>query len=117
MPVGSVLNLNYRVASGKARDERAGAPSLPGRTFAGLQVMGAGQSPTDRAKPPGSDAGRSGPAAPDQSDLLGFLAISFMAGLFALLTPCVCPMIPVTIAFFTKHAEVSRKRSIIMAGT
>lgn len=33
-----------------------------------------------------------------------FLATAFGAGLIALLTPCVFPMIPVTLAFFTKQA-------------
>jgi thiol:disulfide interchange protein len=33
-----------------------------------------------------------------------FLATAFFAGLVALLTPCVFPMIPVTLAFFTKQA-------------
>ncbi len=33
--------------------------------------------------------------------LWGFLLISFVAGLAALLTPCVFPMIPMTVSFFT----------------
>ncbi len=36
--------------------------------------------------------------------MLQFLATAFGAGLIALLTPCVFPMIPVTLAFFTKQA-------------
>jgi thiol:disulfide interchange protein DsbD len=39
----------------------------------------------------------------DQS-LLPFLLAAFGAGLLALVTPCVFPMIPVTLAFFTKQA-------------
>lgn len=44
----------------------------------------------------------------------GFLSIfflGFLGGLIALLTPCVFPMIPVTVSFFTKRAE-SRKQAI-----
>jgi thiol:disulfide interchange protein DsbD len=37
--------------------------------------------------------------------LLGFLLIAALAALGALLTPCVFPMIPVTMSFFTKQAE------------
>ncbi len=33
--------------------------------------------------------------------LLGFLLIAFFAGLAALITPCVFPMIPMTVSFFT----------------
>ncbi|MBS1557898.1 MAG: LptF/LptG family permease [Bacteroidetes bacterium] len=36
----------------------------------------------------------------DQS-LLGFFLLAFIAGLAALLTPCVFPMIPMTVSFFT----------------
>lgn len=38
-----------------------------------------------------------------QKGLWGFLALAAMAGLLALLTPCVFPMIPVTVAFFSKQ--------------
>jgi thiol:disulfide interchange protein DsbD len=36
-----------------------------------------------------------------QGSLLGFFVLSFLAGLAALLTPCVFPMIPMTVSFFT----------------
>jgi thiol:disulfide interchange protein len=38
---------------------------------------------------------------PQEKSLLGFLLISFFAGLAALITPCVFPMIPMTVSFFT----------------
>ncbi len=38
---------------------------------------------------------------PQAKSLLGFLLISFLAGLAALITPCVFPMIPMTVSFFT----------------
>jgi len=38
---------------------------------------------------------------PAGKSLLGFLLISFLAGLAALITPCVFPMIPMTVSFFT----------------
>ena len=42
--------------------------------------------------------------------------VAFIAGLAALLTPCVFPMIPITVSFFSKFSEVSLRRSAIMAG-
>jgi len=36
-----------------------------------------------------------------QSSFLGFFLLAFFAGLAALLTPCVFPMIPMTVSFFT----------------
>lgn len=52
-----------------------------------------------------SDDGTGGTAtaAPAES-LVPFLLAAFGAGLLALVTPCVFPMIPVTLAFFTKQA-------------
>ena len=47
----------------------------------------------------------------DQSSLWGFLFIAFIAGLLALITPCVFPMVPMTVSFFM-HSEKSRARSI-----
>jgi len=41
----------------------------------------------------------------DESDIGGFLFISLIMGFAALLTPCVFPMIPITISFFLKRGE------------
>tara|TARA_R110000868_G_scaffold96263_4_gene264795 strand:- start:1830 stop:3845 length:2016 start_codon:yes stop_codon:yes gene_type:complete len=46
--------------------------------------------------------------------LLTFFFVSFGAGLVALLTPCVFPMIPMTVSFFTK-SNTSRKKGIAQA--
>ena len=40
-------------------------------------------------------------AANDPYSLLSFMLIAFLAGLTALLTPCVFPMIPMTVTYFT----------------
>ncbi|MEA5138930.1 protein-disulfide reductase DsbD family protein [Arcicella rigui] len=42
------------------------------------------------------------PAVPEQS-LFAFFWVAFGAGLLALLTPCVYPLIPMTVSFFTKQ--------------
>jgi len=36
-------------------------------------------------------------------------ALGFLGGLIALLTPCVFPMIPLTVSFFTKHSQKKSK--------
>lgn len=46
--------------------------------------------------------------------LFGFLLLAIGAGLAALLMPCVFPMIPLTVSYFTKHAG-SRSEAIRMA--
>lgn len=43
------------------------------------------------------------------SNLWVIFALGFLGGLIALLTPCVFPMIPLTVSFFTKHSEKKSK--------
>jgi cytochrome c biogenesis protein CcdA/thioredoxin-related protein len=49
-----------------------------------------------------------------KSGLLKFFLISFLLGLVGVITPCVYPMIPMTIAFFTRGSE-NRTKAIINA--
>ncbi len=44
-----------------------------------------------------------------EESLWGFMILAFLAGLAALLTPCVFPMIPMTVSFFTGRAESKAK--------
>ncbi|MGA8854746.1 MAG: cytochrome c biogenesis protein CcdA [Christiangramia sp.] len=48
------------------------------------------------------------------SFLLSFFLVSLGAGLAALLTPCVFPMIPMTVSYFTKSAD-NRRKGIMQA--
>lgn len=50
----------------------------------------------------------------DSESLIGFMLLAFLAGLAALLTPCVFPMIPMTVTFFTGRAK-SRVKGIQQA--
>jgi len=43
-----------------------------------------------------------------QNGLLSIFFIAFLSGFAALLTPCVFPMIPLTVSFFTKQSETKR---------
>lgn len=47
----------------------------------------------------------------ENSSLLSVFLLGFLGGLIALLTPCVFPMIPVTVSFFTKRSK-SRQQAI-----
>lgn len=53
---------------------------------------------------------------PEQTGLLGFLLLAFGAGLVAVATPCVFPMLPMTVSFFTKKSQ-SRAQGITRAFT
>ncbi|HYC28670.1 MAG TPA: cytochrome c biogenesis protein CcdA, partial [Chitinophagaceae bacterium] len=45
----------------------------------------------------------------NEKSLLGIFLLGFGGGLIALLTPCVFPMIPVTVSFFTKRSQNKKK--------
>lgn len=51
-----------------------------------------------------------------QEGLWAYLALAFGTGLTALLTPCVFPMIPITVSFFTKRKQATRAKAIGDAG-
>ena len=59
------------------------------------------------------------PVAPigeeEEGGLWGFLLLAVGAGLVALLTPCVFPMIPLTVSYFLHHAG-DRRKAARMAG-
>lgn len=50
----------------------------------------------------------------ESKSLLGILLAGFIGGLIALLTPCVFPMIPLTVSFFTKQSK-TRSQGIMNA--
>ncbi|GGD40028.1 protein-disulfide reductase DsbD family protein [Muriicola marianensis] len=50
----------------------------------------------------------------NESSLLVIFGLGFLGGLIALLTPCVFPMIPLTVSFFTKKSR-SRTKGIVDA--
>ena len=47
----------------------------------------------------------------EKASMIGFMILAFLGGLAALLTPCVFPMIPMTVTFFTGRAK-SRAKGI-----
>ena len=70
-----------------------------------------GSSPDDIVKQLANASALGGTQSSGQQDWIPFLATAFVAGLVTLLTPCVFPLIPVTLAFFTKLATQDAKAS------
>jgi thiol:disulfide interchange protein len=54
-------------------------------------------------------------AKPQSDDLWSFLLIAFGAGLAAIFTPCVFPMIPFTVSYFLKRQTTVRRDSVMQA--
>ncbi|MBL8067227.1 MAG: DUF255 domain-containing protein [Armatimonadetes bacterium] len=82
--------------------EAALAGKAPG---AESQTTGTPVTPSGTQEPAADDATSKGIAEAKAQGLLPFFLFSFAAGLLALLTPCVWPMIPITVSYFTKKAE------------
>lgn len=49
------------------------------------------------------------------TDIWSFLWLAVTFGAISLLTPCVFPMIPITVSYFMKHADGDHKRTIKLA--
>ncbi|RMG37286.1 MAG: hypothetical protein D6725_09070, partial [Planctomycetota bacterium] len=101
-----VKRLSFRLG---AVGEDAAAPPLP---EAPLQKTPAQKTASPR---------RSSAGSADQLEsltrrgLLPFLLFAATSGFLALLTPCVFPMVPITISFFLKQAEQEDHRPLLMA--
>ncbi|MEO6915669.1 MAG: cytochrome c biogenesis protein CcdA, partial [Chitinophagaceae bacterium] len=66
-------------------------------------------------KSPANNCGGTGVETGKSQGLLSLFFLGFLGGLIALFTPCVFPMIPLTVSFFTKRAQ-SRKKGLMNAG-
>ncbi|MES2621263.1 MAG: cytochrome c biogenesis protein CcdA [Bacteroidota bacterium] len=64
-------------------------------------------APEDKFGKPLTDCG-SGEET-ENKGLLSIIVLGFLGGLVALITPCVFPMIPLTVSFFTKRSESKTK--------
>jgi thiol:disulfide interchange protein len=72
--------------------------------------------PSIDLKNPVNNCGGTGITAEESGSggLLTIFLLGFLGGLVALITPCVFPMIPLTVSFFTKKAQ-SRKQGVFNA--
>jgi thiol:disulfide interchange protein DsbD len=49
------------------------------------------------------------------TELASFLGLAVLWGALSLVTPCVFPMIPITVSFFIKQSEVKRRSPLLLA--
>ncbi len=86
-------------------------PPAPGPARAGhtKPITSVPAQPGGRAPPARGDAAPGAPSTvtgsvdPGHNGLLSFIWLALLAGFTALLTPCVFPMIPITVSIFTKQ--------------
>jgi thiol:disulfide interchange protein len=104
LPIKEKLTAALAFEDGAARAGRSIIPALQGEAFA-----------ADRPAPTGGGAALETEKYGRDSGTLLFFLIAIGFGFLALGTPCVFPMIPITISFFSKFSAYSTKRSVGMA--
>ena len=90
------------------------APSVAPQSTASLASTVAPETPVASAAV--VPAKRAEPSTALHSQSLGsFIWLAAVMGALSLLTPCVFPMIPITVSYFTNHASGNRKSAIFTA--
>ena len=74
-----------------------------------IQDTSANESPSKDAEIKDSNTSKDKDPKEGSSSLLRIFLLSFVGGFIALLTPCVFPMIPMTVTFFTKQSQDKKK--------
>ena len=100
-------------ASQPARPVAAGDPEPPAAELPGSPQAATAVS----VAPPAAPASRAGGPIDTSQSLWSFLWLAMTMGALALLTPCVFPMIPVTVSYFTSQAAGSRGKAVSQALT
>jgi thiol:disulfide interchange protein len=94
------LTIEFEVQPGEARDVRLAAlTALPNQP---AQTSGDGAN---------AEKDGSGSSSPDELPLGAYLLFCFGAGLASLLLPCVFPMIPITVSFFSKQKPGEERKT------
>ncbi len=108
VPSSFQLSVNYEVSD----NESFFTESDTQRIVTGEKVITSASNriliPTINIDKPLTDAKTSASSSTDNvksKGLFSLFALGFLGGLIALLTPCVFPMIPLTVSFFTKKAQ------------
>ena len=109
-PLGVPIPFRIQLAAGTA---------LSAETAGGSPGPAASQSDAEGASGAGGSGSPSGTAAEVQAarsrGFLPFLWLAMTMGALSLATPCVFPMIPITVSYFTKSAETHRAPALRLA--
>jgi thiol:disulfide interchange protein len=90
--------------------------SFPASTSAAESTAGVSSSVAPERTAGASPAKKVEPFTVPRSQSLGsFIWLAAVMGALSLLTPCVFPMIPITVSYFTSHASGNRKSAVFTA--
>ncbi|MBC8479172.1 MAG: hypothetical protein H8D46_01805 [FCB group bacterium] len=106
IPKWDDFKVNLDIESGSARpDYKLAVVTDYPSAVAGTESAGSGDA----------DSGEVNLNAEIEKGLLNFLLLAFSMGLLVLLTPCVFPMIPITVSFFAQQGENEGGRPVLSA--
>jgi thiol:disulfide interchange protein len=116
--------VSFTIAAGPARPDRlkpvTTVPKQPdgAKKAEGVETSGSGPTAgTTSGTPPGNGANsRNALKDAQEGGLLRFIWFALIAGFAALLTPCVFPMIPITVSYFAKQRKPSESGGSLLAG-
>jgi len=110
-PISADVPVAFTVSAGSPRPDRLKAvTSVPKQPAGYVPPEPKAVATPDAGSPPAGTAPSSiGTTIDDAKNrgLLPFLWLSITMGFLALLTPCVFPMVPITVSFFAKQQETS----------
>jgi thiol:disulfide interchange protein DsbD len=84
-------------------------------TISSAATVAAFQRPAGYSEPKAPAAPPPSGGAPATESLASFLAVAFGFGLASIFTPCVFPMIPITMSYFLNRQSGGRRDSIVQA--
>ena len=104
----------FDTASAQTPSSTSPALLRPSATSRGDEALGEADTETGSSGPTGSPD--SFPRAGLLLSTPAYIWLAMTWGFLALLTPCVFPMIPITVSYFAKREAVSRRRVVADAG-
>jgi thiol:disulfide interchange protein DsbD len=103
------VDYTFNIKGNPAGSEIAAATIVKSRSDSVVKKADSGKVGSSLASTPKTPVKPNGMDKQEKKSLLMFFIISFLAGLIAILTPCVFPMIPMTVTFFMHDSGNKRK--------
>jgi thiol:disulfide interchange protein len=95
----------------------AAAPPERPSGYEPMELFGADAAPAATSAEPARTSESAPPASPADEGLFRFAAVAFGFGLLSVFTPCVFPMIPITMSYFVSTQSGEKKASLVQATT
>lgn len=106
------INVRYQVCN----NELCLPPKTVKVTFAGFEdAKKSGQSSVVSGQQTENNNPQFQTQNPKSEDIWSFIWLAITFGAISLLTPCVFPMIPITVSYFMKHSDGDHKKTIKLA--